>query len=165
MKPAPETLRTPNSPGEEGHYSYNWGKAVVDKLVGSYPRATNCVLESLGLSTRNLIYYCCNRQKEWIGLKKLIKYLDKASPAGYGGPESGQSTAQLLSNWLNAIDWNLPNSMIRHLTGRLGLLKLKEQVSSKGLVADCTRLATNLPSDLPGQLLLWKGTYDCIDDR
>lgn len=81
-------------------YSYNWAEGVIRQVQAKYPRATDFMFENMGITRRNLIYFCANDQKAWVCLRKTIQYLGKCAPDLVSGPVTPQIAKHSLSTFL-----------------------------------------------------------------
>lgn len=67
------------------YYSLQWAKARVEELRTKYARATEDVLEALGISGRELAYLLASRNSAYPEIRTLIHDRARGALEGYSG--------------------------------------------------------------------------------
>ena len=124
-------------------YSYQWAMGVVQKLIRTYPRATDISMKILDLTKENLAAYLAHGDPVFPRIRDLIHVVDKLENR-YGQEWVMSNYSSFLSRYYQRI---FPGRLMERLTAIQPELIIEEQVKQVGKMKP--KAESSLPS-FPG---------------
>lgn len=154
--PAPSNLLPPQSPAAK-KYSITWARSIVDRLAKEYPRVLPTVLDLYGLSLHQLALYLSKGDPVYAYLRSRVHCLAKY----YGNGHNYLTPVEYLTWERGLLAHKSAGLQSERLDSRLKAIHNTRAGFDKGIPGGGTPADRDhpLPSDLPGQLLLFKGGY------